>query len=98
MLNLVHETFDQMALTITPVIVVAWELTISFGWNNRGGLMIGNKLDKFISIIALISQHIGTSVAVNQGNSLGDVVPFAACQTQTKRIAQAINTHMDFRA
>src|SRR5258708_24970635 len=96
MLDFVNETLDQMAFTIAPGVILVGDETVGFGRNNGNRLMRHNELDKGISIIASVSQNMLKDQTVQQGNGLGDVMPFAAGQPQAHRIAQTIDTHVDF--
>lgn len=96
MLDLVHETLDQVALTVTPMVILALRFAVGFRRNDRYSLLSQYKLNKVVGIIASVSQYILKGISFQQSRRLRNVVTLPASQAQPQRITQAIHTHMDF--
>lgn len=99
MLDFVDEALDQMPLPIGMLIIVAGLVPSGRGRNNRlSFLLFCNELQKMIRIIGRISDQVLKVELGHQVPGLGDVVPLASSQDKAQRIAQPIDTYVDFGA
>src|SRR5450432_978144 len=91
LLDLVNETFDQMALTIHPMVIISRLLSVLTRGNHHLGTTLHDQSDKVLSAIAAIRDDMLEGESVEQGWCLGDVMTLPSGQTQTQGIAQPIN-------
>src|SRR5258708_32554368 len=94
--DLVNKTFDQMAFTVLVGIILTRGTTIGPRRNDRFRALISNALQKIIDIIGAICNQMVIVKTVGQVKRLGDVVALSRRQPEPQRIAQRIDTDMNF--
>ena len=98
MLDLVDETFDQMALTIQPMIVITRLLGVWARGNDHFCTTGHNQRDKSLRTITALRNHVLKLENVEQIRCLGDVMVLPAGQAQPQGIAQTIDRDVNFGA
>ena len=98
MLDLVDETFNQMALTIQPMIVLTGLLGVLTRGDHDFCTALYDQCDKILSAIAAIGDHMLKLESIDQVRGLGNVMPLSSRQAQPQRIAQTIDGQVDFGA
>lgn len=99
MLDFVDETFNQMSFFVKMHIILAQFLTFGSRRNNSFGFVLfDDKPDKIIGIIAFVGNQPLKIKVDDQRFGLSDVVTLTSGQNKTERIAQAINTDVNFGA
>ena len=98
MLDFVDETFDQMAFTIQPMIIITRLMSILTRGNHDFCTAFHDQGDKILSAIAAIRDHMLKLGSVDQAGCLGDVMTLPSSQAQPQRIAQTIDGDVDFGA
>jgi len=98
MLNLVDETFDQMALTVQPSVVVAGQLGALVRRNDDNRPALNNPIDQGLSGIAAIRNHVLSQQSFQQGVRLRTFVRLPGGQPYPQWIAQPVYREMDFGA
>jgi hypothetical protein len=87
-----------MTFTIAPFIVIPFRLGSLMGWNDNLDAVFSQPIDKLLRGIASIGNQAFKVKAINQNQSLGDVVSLPGSQAQPQGIAQTIDGNMDFGA
>ena len=98
MLDFVDETFDQMALSIQPSIILAQDFRPLMGWDHRLDAPRQQILDKICRCITTIGNQALERQPLQQRLRLRTIVALSGSQTHTQGVAQAIHCHMDFAA
>lgn len=98
MLDLVDETFDQMALTIQPSVVVTGLLGTLVRRNDGNRPLFNNPIDQRLSGVATIGNHVLSWQVCQQSVRLGTFMHLSRRQPYTQRITQAVHSDMDFGA
>ncbi len=98
MLDLVDETFNQMALTVQPAVVVAGLFGALVRRNDRNRPLLDNPIDQRLSGIATIRNHVLSRQAFQQGLRLSAFVRLSCRQPDPQRIPQTVHRDMDFGA
>jgi len=102
LLDFIHETFNQMTNLVGVPIGISLDQTIFLGPegtpNNRFCVILGNKLENFIAVIASVSQPRLEIKAFQQGDGLRGIGSLPTGQQQTQWVPQSINSYMDFCA
>ena len=97
MLDFVDETFYQMSFFVKMHIILAQFLAFGSGRNNRFGFVLfDDKPDKIIGIIPFIGNQSLKIKIGNQLFALRDVVSLTTGQNKAQRIAQTIDTDVNF--
>lgn len=96
LLEILEETFDQVALCIQGVVALAFGFAIGLGRNDRFDLSTFEAGDEAVGVIAFVSKyriwlHLG-----DKRFSLGDIVSLSAGEAQSQRIAQGVDDDMNF--
>jgi len=99
MLDFVDETFNQMSFFVKMHIIIAQFLTFGSGRNNRFGFVLfDNEPDKIIGIIAFVGNQLLKIKVDDQRFGLSNVVTLTRGQNKAQRIAQSIDTDVNFGA
>jgi hypothetical protein len=99
MFDFVDETFNQMAFFVKVHIILAQFLAFGSGRNNRFGFVLfDDKPDKIIGIIPFVSDQPLKIKVGNQRFGLRDVISLTTGQNKAQRIAQSIDTDVNFGA
>ena len=97
MLDFVDETFNQMPFFVKMYIILAQFLAFGSGRNNRFGFVLfDDKPDKIIGIIRFIGNQPLKIKVGDQRFGLSDVSSLATGQNKAQRIAQGIDTDVNF--
>ena len=96
-LDFVDETFNQMAFFVKMHIILAQFLAFGSGRNNRFGfILFDDKPDKIIGIIRFIGNQSLKIKVGDQRFALSDVVSLPPGQNKAQRIAQSVDTDVNF--
>lgn len=99
LLDLVDETFHQMPLFVNVLVIRAGFLPLGSRWNNHFGFgVVTDHVDELIRIIALVANQSLEMQVDHQRLRLRDVVALPSGQQQAQRIAQSIDTDVNFGA
>ena len=96
MLDFVDKTFNQMAFTIQPLILLTQDFSALMRWNNGFNTLLQQIGTEVLCRIATISKQAVKIEAFQQMISLGDGMALTSRQRKTQGVAQAINRDMDF--
>ena len=97
MLDFVDETFNQMSFFVKMHIILAQFLAFGSRRNNRFGFVLFNdKPDKIIGIIRFVGNQPLKIKVDDQCFTLSDVVSLTTGQNKAQRIAQTIDTDVNF--
>ena len=97
MLDFIDETFYQMPFFVKMHIILAQFLAFGSGRNNRFGFVLfDDKPDKIIGIIRFIGNQPLKIKVGNQRFGLRNVVALTSGQNKAQRIAQRIDTDVNF--
>lgn len=97
-LELVKRALDNISVLIDFLVVFPLLLAIGSWWNNCNSLHGGDGIQYFLSVIALVRQHMRGREPVDQFKSFCTVVTLSTAQNQTQRTSKSIDTHVDFGA
>lgn len=93
----IEESLDQVARLVAMPIIIARRVSIRARWNNRFGAAGFNPLYQGIAVIAFVGQYgLGIGRHIKQGIGLTNVGLFGAGQGESERIAECIDTTVDF--
>ena len=99
MLDFIDETFNQMPFFVKMHIILAQFLAFGSGWNNGFGFVLfDDQPDKIIGIIGFVGNQSFKIKGGNQLFALGDVISVTTGQNKAQRIAQRIDTDVNFGA
>ena len=99
MLDFVDETFNQMPFFVKMQVILAQFLAFGSGRNNRFGFVLfDDKPDKIIGIIGFIGNQPLKIKVEDQPFALSDVISLTPGQNKAQRIAQRIDTDVNFGA
>lgn len=88
-----------MTLFVNMLIIVTRVLSFGPSGNNRFGFILFNdEPDEIVGIIAFIGNQALKIKVDDQGFGLGDVVALPSGQDKAERVAQAIDTDVNFGA
>jgi hypothetical protein len=97
MLDFVDETFSQMPFFVKMYIIVTQFLAFGSGRNNRFSFVLfDDQPDKIIGIVRLIGNQPLKIEVDDQRFALSDVISMTTRQNKAQRIAQRINTDVNF--
>ena len=98
LLDILEETFDQVALCIQGVVAFAFAFgfSIGLGRNDRFDLSTFDAGDEAVGVVAFVSKDRIWFHLDDKRFSLGDVVSLSAREAQHQRIAQGVDDNMDF--
>lgn len=96
MLEFVDQTLDQVPLSVEPSIILARLLAPRPGWDDRRRAGLENESHQRVRIVTAVGNDMLKGHSLQQGFGLGYVVTFAACETETQRIAQPVHRDVDF--
>ena len=86
-----------MPFLVKMLIIIAEFLTFCPWRNNRFGFVLfDNELDKIVGIIAFVGNQALKIEVEDQRFRLSDVVTLSSGQNKAERIAQSINTDVNF--
>ena len=97
-LDLVDESFDDVAFSVADAVIVPWLLSIAAGGNDHLYLLGCEQLSQRVGIVAFVGNN---GVIVERGEqrfSLGHIVAFTPGQYELEGKAQGIDEEMDLAA
>jgi len=97
-LDLVNEPLDQIAFLVQMLVVRDGLRSRAARWDHRLGAELGHGGAKFVGIIPLVGEHVFGGKAIDQSFGLADVVDLPRGQNEADRIAEGIDTDIDFGA
>jgi len=95
LLDILEETFDQVALRIEGVVAFAFDFAIGLGRNNRFDFSAFEAGDEAIGVIAFVSEN---RICLRLGDKrfgLGDVVSLSTGEAERQGIAQGVDDDMN---
>ena len=96
-LDFVDETLDQMLFCVVMLIVVSWVGSFGSGRNNHFSfVLLDNEVNKIVGIIAFVRNQRLKIEIEDERVCFDDVVPLPSGQDKAQRIAQAVDTDVDF--
>src|SRR5207247_964067 len=94
----IDETLDHVAFLILLAIVVA-RLVAILARRNHGHGSVGLDLgDQRVTVVGLVADHFFGLAIPNQIGRFGDIMILSWTQKDLRRLAQAIDGHMNLRA
>jgi hypothetical protein len=96
MLDFVDETFDQMTLTVPPLVVFTGLLGTLVRRNDRSCSLLDNPIDQRLSGIAPICNDVLSTQTLQQRLGLGTFMGLSRRQPHAQRITQTVHCDMDF--
>ena len=98
MYDFVDETFYQVPLAIQPFVVFTVLFGLWMSWNDWFSTIFDNPIAKWLGSIAAVSNQMFKVKAIDQINSLCDIVRLARRQPQPQGSPKTVNSDMNLGA
>ena len=98
MLDFVDEALNQMALFVQMTVMLTLLVTARRRGNDRLSTTLNNDMKEVEGIVSSVGDDVVGTEVLDEGLCLGDVVALATCQSETQRIAQAIDADVNLGA